>query len=197
VLAGMTPDEPEVHGLVALMELQSSRLRARVGPNGEAVRLLDQNRARWDRLLIGRGLAALERAEGLTAEPGLYHLQAAIASCHARATVPAETDWTRIAHLYAKLVAVTGSPIVRLNQAVAVGMAAGPAAGLALVEALMAEGALDTYHYAPSVRGDLLEKLGRRSEARAEFERAARLTKNARERDLLEARAQACRPPTG
>jgi predicted RNA polymerase sigma factor len=197
VLAGMTPDEPEVHGLVALMELQSSRLRARVGPNGEAVRLLDQNRARWDRLLIGRGLAALERAERLTAEPGLYHLQAAIASCHARATVPAETDWTRIAHLYAKLVAVTASPIVRLNHAVAVGMAAGPAAGLALVEALMAEGALDTYHYAPSVRGDLLEKLGRHSEARAEFERAARLTKNARERDLLRARAAACGPPAG
>jgi RNA polymerase sigma factor (sigma-70 family) len=197
VLAGMTPDEPEVHGLVALMELQSSRLRARVGPNGEAVRLLDQNRARWDRLLIGRGLAALERAERLTAEPGLYHLQAAIASCHARATVPAETDWTRIAHLYAKLVAVTASPIVRLNHAVAVGMAAGPAAGLALVEALMAEGALDTYQYAPSVRGDLLEKLGRHSEARAEFERAARLTKNARERDLLRARAAACGPPAG
>ena len=195
VLAGMAADEPEVHGLVALMELQSSRLRARVGTGGEAVRLLDQNRARWDRLLIGRGLAALERAEQLTAEPGRYHLQAAIASCHARATGPAETDWTSISHLYAKLVTVTGSPIVRLNHAVAVGMAGDPAAGLALVDALMAEGALDTYHYAPSVRGDLLEKLGRHAEACAEFERAARLTKNARERDLLRARAEACGPP--
>ena len=197
VLAGMAPDEPEIHGLVSLMELQSSRLQARVGPGGEAVRLLDQNRARWNRLLIGRGLAALERADQLAAEPGPYHLQAAIASCHALATEPAETDWTHIARLYAKLVAVTGSPIVRLNHAVAVGMAAGPAPGLALVDALMAEGALDTYHYAPSVRGDLLEKLGRHAEARSEFERAARLTKNARERDLLRARATACVPPAG
>jgi predicted RNA polymerase sigma factor len=197
VVAGMAPEEPEVHGLVALMELQSSRLRARVGPNGEPVRLLDQNRARWDRLLIGRGLAALDRAERLTNEPGSYQLQAEIAACHARAALPGETDWTRIADLYALLVVVTRSPIVRLNHAVAVGMAKGPAAGLALVDALMAEGELDTYHYAPSVRGDLLEKLGRTSEARVEFERAARLTKNVRERDLLSARAQACGPSVG
>ena len=194
VLAGMVPEEPEVHGLVALMELQSSRLRARVGPNGEAVRLLDQNRARWDRLLIGRGLAALERAERLASEAGPYQIQAAIAACHARATVPGDTDWTRIADLYARLVVVTRSPIVRLNHAVAVGMAKSPGAGLALVDALIAEGELDTYHYAPSVRGDLLEKLGRTAEARVEFERAARLTRNARERDLLNARAQACGP---
>ena len=193
----MAPEEPEVQGLVALMELQSSRLRARVGPNGEPVRLLDQNRARWDRLLIGRGLAALERAECLTAEPGPYQLQAQIAACHARAAVPGETDWTRIADLYALLVVVTRSPIVRLNHAVAVGMAKGAAAGLALVDALMAEGELDAYHYAPSVRGDLLEKLGRTAEARGEFERAARLTKNARERDLLRVRAQACGPSAG
>jgi RNA polymerase sigma factor (sigma-70 family) len=195
VLAGMAADEPEVLGLVALMELQSSRLRARLGPDGEPVRLLDQNRARWDRLLIGRGLAALERAERLAAEPGPYQLQAEIAACHARASAPGETNWTRIADLYARLVAVTRSPIVRLNHAVAVGMAGGPAAGLSLVDALIAEGELDTYHYAPSVRGDLLEKLGRTAEARAEFERAALLTRNSRERDLLSARAQACGPP--
>ena len=193
-LAELAAGEPEVHGLVALMELQSSRLRARLGTHGEPVRLLDQNRARWDRLLIGRGLTALRRADRLTREPGSYHLQAAIAACHARATVPEETDWTRIADLYVTLIAATGSPIVRLNHAVAVGMADGPAAGLALVDALLAEGSLDDYHYAPSVRGDLLEKLGRHAEAHAEFERAAALTKNARERELLRARAQACVP---
>ena len=193
-LAELAAGEPEVHGLVGLMELQSSRLRARLGPHGEPVRLLDQNRARWDRLLIGRGLTALRRADRLTREPGSYHLQAAIAACHARATVAEETDWTRIADLYAALIAATGSPIVRLNHAVAVGMADGPAAGLALVDALLAEGSLDDYHYAPSVRGDLLEKLGRHAEAHAEFARAAALTKNARERELLRARAQACVP---
>jgi RNA polymerase sigma factor (sigma-70 family) len=193
-LAELAAGEPEVHGLVGLMELQSSRLRARLGPHGEPVRLLDQNRARWDRLLIGRGLTALRRADRLTREPGSYHLQAAIAACHARATVAEETDWTRIADLYVTLIAATGSPIVRLNHAVAVGMADGPAAGLALVDALLAEGSLDDYHYAPSVRGDLLEKLGRHAEAHAEFERAAALTKNARERELLRARAQACVP---
>ena len=192
-VAELAAGEAEVHGLVALMELQSSRLRARVGPNGEPVRLLDQNRARWDRLLINRGLTALRRADSLTEEPGPYQLQAAIAACHARATVAEETDWARIADLYATLVAITASPIVRLNHAVAVGMADGAEAGLALVDALLSEGALDTYHYAPSVRGDLLEKLGRTAEARAEFERAAALTKNARERALLHARAEACR----
>ncbi|HVG85420.1 MAG TPA: RNA polymerase sigma factor [Vicinamibacterales bacterium] len=193
-LAELAAGEPEVHGLVGLMELQSSRLRARLGPHGEPVRLLDQNRARWDRLLIGRGLTALRRADRLTREPGSYHLQAAIAACHARATVAEETDWSRIADLYVTLIAATGSPIVRLNHAVAVGMADGPAAGLALVDALLAEGSMDDYHYAPSVRGDLLEKLGRHAEAHAEFERAAALTKNARERELLRARAQACVP---
>ena len=196
-MAELVPDDPEVHGLVALMELQSSRLRARLGPKGEAIRLLDQNRARWDRLLIHRGLTALRRAEGMSGEPGPYLLQAAIAACHARATIPGDTDWSRIAGLYAALVALTGSPIVRLNHAVAVGMAEGPAAGLALVDALLAEGSLDAYHYAPSVRGDLLEKLGRHAEARTEFERAASLTKNTRERDLLIARAEAAAPAAG
>lgn len=189
-VAELAPEEPEVHGLAALMELQSSRLRARLGPDGEPVRLLDQNRARWDRLLINRGLTALRRAERLTAHPGPYLLQAAIAACHARATIPQQTDWSRIADLYAALVAITGSPVVRLNHAVAVGMAHGPAKGLALVDGLLAEGCLDDYHYAPSVRGDLLEKLGRHAEARTEFERAATLTKNTRERDLLLARAE-------
>jgi RNA polymerase sigma factor (sigma-70 family) len=192
VLAALAPGEPEVHGLVALMELQSSRLRARVGPSGEAVRLLEQDRARWDQLLIGRGLAALRRAELLGGEPGPHQLQAAIAACHARARTPGDTDWVRVARLYARLIERTGSPIVRLNHAVAVGMAEGPAAGLALVDALMMEGELASYHYAPSVRGDLLEKLGRAAEARAEFDRAASQTRNARERDLLVARARAC-----
>ena len=191
VLAGLAPAEPEVHGLVALMELQASRLRARVGPGGEAVRLADQNRARWDRLLIGRGLAGLRRAEALGNLSGPYALQAAIAACHARATSVETTDWRAIAALYARLVDITGSPIVRLNHAVAVGMAEGPLAGLALVDALTAEGLLGSYHYTPSVRGDLLERLGRRAEARVEFERAAGLATNARERELLRARAQA------
>jgi RNA polymerase sigma factor (sigma-70 family) len=192
VLAELAPGEPEVHGLVALMELQSSRLRARVGPSGEAVRLLEQDRARWDQLLIGRGLAALRRSERLGGEPGPYQLQAGIAACHARARRPGDTDWTLVRSLYARLIERTGSPIVRLNHAVAVGMAEGPAAALALVDALVSEGELASYHYAPSVRGDLLERLGRFTEARAEFERAAGQTKNARERDLLAARARAC-----
>jgi RNA polymerase sigma factor (sigma-70 family) len=191
VLARLAPDEPEAHGLVALMELQASRLRARVGPGGKAVRLPDQNRARWDRLLIGRGLAALRRAEQLGGRPGVYVLQAAIAACHARASKMEATDWPAIARLYESLIEVTGSPIVRLNHAVAVGMADGPLAGLKLVDALAAEGTLDSYHYAPSVRGDLLEKLGRLAEARAEFERASAMATNARERELLHARAQA------
>jgi RNA polymerase sigma factor (sigma-70 family) len=194
VLAELMPEEAEVHGLVALMELQASRLRARVGPKGEAVRLLDQNRARWDQLLVTRGLAALDRAEAKAGSPGPYMLQATIAACHARAMTPSDTDWRRIVDLYASLTELTGSPIVRLNHAVAVGMAEGPQAGLDLVDALVAERALESYHYAPGVRGDLLERLGRLSEARAEFERAAGLTKNARERELLLTRARACAP---
>jgi RNA polymerase sigma factor (sigma-70 family) len=193
VLAELAPGEAEVHGLVALMELQSSRLRARIGPHGEAVRLLDQDRARWDQLLITRGLTALRRAEALTSGTGgPYALQAAIAACHARARAAEETDWRRIVELYAALVDLTASPVVRLNHAVAVGMAEGSAHGLALVDALLAEGALKAYHYAPSVRGDLLEQLGRHAEARREFEHAAALTKNRRERDLLRRRARTC-----
>jgi RNA polymerase sigma-70 factor (ECF subfamily) len=192
VLAGLAPDVAEVHGLVALLELQSSRLRARLGPGGEPVLLMDQMRARWDQVLIGRGLAALRRAEELAPERGPYALQAAIAACHARARTPGETDWARIASLYARLVEMTGSPIVRLNHAVAVGMAEGPQAALALVDGLVEDPALASYHYAPSVRGDLLRKLGRLAEARAEFQRAAALTRNTRERDLLEARARDC-----
>ncbi|WP_375767487.1 RNA polymerase sigma factor [Archangium gephyra] len=192
ILAGLAPEEPEVHGLVALMELQASRLRARVGPSGEPVLLMEQNRARWDRLLIHRGLAALERAEKLGGERGPYALQAAIAACHARALTPEQTDWARIAALYAELAELTSSPVVELNRAVAVGMASGPVAGLELVDALDAEGALEGYHLLPSVRGDLLAKLGRLDEARAEFERAASLTRNARERQLLLERAAAC-----
>jgi RNA polymerase sigma-70 factor (ECF subfamily) len=192
VMAGLAPQEPEVHGLVALMELQASRLRARVGPSGEPVLLLDQDRGRWDHLLIRRGLAALERAEALGGTLGPYALQAAIAACHARALTPAETDWPRIVALYDALAQVAPSPIVELNRAVAVGMAFGPAAGLELVEALAAEPALQRYHLLPSVRGDLLTKLGRFDEGRAEFERAALLTGNARERTLLLERAAAC-----
>ena len=195
ILGELAPGEAEVHGLSALMELQSSRLRARVGPHGEPVRLLDQNRARWDRLLIGRGLTALRRGQQLAREPGPYLLQAAIAACHATATVAEDTDWHRITALYASLVEVTGSPVVRLNHAVAVAMADGAAAGLALVDALAAEGTLAHYHYLPSVRGDLLERLGRRDEAAAEFEHAAAVTKNASERELLQARAGAARAP--
>jgi RNA polymerase sigma-70 factor, ECF subfamily len=194
MLATLVPAEAEVHGLVALMELQASRFRARVGPHGEAVLLLDQDRGRWDRLLIGRGLAALARASALDGGGGFYALQAAIAACHARAAFPEATDWTRIATLYARLVDVTRSPIVRLNHAVAVGRADGPAAGLALVDALAADPSLAAYPYLASARGDLLERLGRRPEARAEFTRAAALTQNARDRDALLARARADSP---
>jgi RNA polymerase sigma-70 factor (ECF subfamily) len=189
ILAGLAPKEPEVHGLVALMEIQASRLRARTGPRGEPVLLLDQDRARWDRLLIRRGLAALERAEELGGAFGPYVLQAAIAACHARAHTAADTDWERIVALYDALAQITPSPVVELNRAVAVGMAFGPAAGLELVDTLVDEPALKGYHLLPSVRGDLLMKLGRMDEAREEFERAASLTRNARERELLLDRA--------
>jgi predicted RNA polymerase sigma factor len=192
ILAGLVPKEPEVHGLVALMEIQASRLHARLGPSGEPVLLLDQNRARWDQLLIRRGLAALERAEELGGALGAYALQAAIAACHARARIAEETDWTRIAALYDALAELTPSPIVELNRAVAHSMAYGPAAGLALVDTLTSEPTLKGYHLLPSVRGDFLVKLGRFEEARAELERAASLTRNARERELLLDRAAAC-----
>jgi RNA polymerase sigma factor (sigma-70 family) len=194
VLAELAPSEPEVHGLVALMEIQASRARARVGPTGEPVVLLEQNRAHWDQLLIRRGLAALERAERLASAAGPYVLQASIAACHARARTAADTDWRRIARLYDELAASAPSPIVELNRAVAVAMAFGPQAGLDLADALLSEPALKEYHHLPSVRGDLLAKLERFDEARAEFERAAALTHNARERDLLFARARACVP---
>jgi predicted RNA polymerase sigma factor len=189
VLAELVPMEPEVHGLVALMEIQASRLRARVGPDGAPVRLLDQDRARWDHLLIRRGLAALERAENLGGALGPYALQAAIAAGHARARTADDTDWIRIAALYDALSQIAPSPVVELNRAVAVSMAFGPAAGLELVDALATEPSLQGYHLLPSVRGDLLEKLGRLDEARDEFTRAASLTRNARERELLLARA--------
>ncbi|MFZ5620334.1 MAG: RNA polymerase sigma factor [Pseudomonadota bacterium] len=196
ILAGLTPQEPEVHGLVALMELQTSRLRARTGPSGEPVLLLDQDRARWDRLLIRRGLDALERARAASEARGdalgPYALQAAIAACHARARTADETDWPRIAALYDALAETAPSPVVELNRAVAVAMAFGPAAGLELVDALLAEPSLKNYHLLPSVRGDLLARLGRLEEARAEFRRAADLTQNARERRLLLERAMAC-----
>lgn len=193
VLAELAPREPEVHGLVALMEIQASRSRARVGPSGEPVLLLDQDRARWDHLLIRRGLAALERAVELGGALGPYALQAAIAVCHARARTPAETDWERIAALYDALAQLAPSPVVELNRAVAVAMAFGPAAGLELVDALTLEPSLKAYHLLPSVRGDLLAKLGRVDEARVEFERAASLTRNVRERTLLLERAAVCR----
>ena len=189
ILAELAPTEAEVHGLVALMEIQASRAAARVGSSGEPVLLLDQDRSRWDQLLIRRGLAALERAENLGGARGPYALQAAIAACHARARVPWGTDWARIAALYAALAQVTPSPIVELNRAVAVGMALGPEAGLAIVDSLLAEPSLKNYHLLPSVRGDLLSKLGRGGEARAEFERAASMTRNTREKELLLARA--------
>jgi RNA polymerase sigma factor (sigma-70 family) len=189
ILVGLVPDEAEVHGLVALMEIQASRSRARVGPTGEPILLLDQDRGRWDHLLIRRGLAALERAEQLTRSRGSYTLQGAIAACHARARTGDETDWQRIATLYAELAELTPSPIVELNRAVAVGMAFGPAAGLELVDELASEASLKNYHLLPSVRGDFLSKLDRFDEARAEFERAASLTRNARERDFLLERA--------
>jgi RNA polymerase sigma-70 factor, ECF subfamily len=189
ILAGLAPGEPEVHGLVALMEIQASRLRARLGPSGEPVLLLEQDRGRWDHLLIQRGLAALERADALTSSPGPYAVQAAIAACHARARTPEETDWGRIAVLYQDLMRLTPSPVVELNRAVAVGMADGPAAGLEIVDGLTSEPALGSYHLLPAVRGDLLSKLGRMEEARLEFERAAALTQNLREREILLGRA--------
>jgi RNA polymerase sigma factor (sigma-70 family) len=193
ILAGLAPDEPEVHGLVALMEIQASRSRARIGPAGEPVLLLDQDRARWDRLLIGRGLAALERAEAVGGGAlGPYALQAAIAACHAQAPTGEDTDWERIVALYDALAELTQSPVVELNRAVAMAMAFGPEAGLRIVDELVAEGALDGYHLLSSVRADLLQKLGRRDEARVEFELAASMTRNARERELLLDRAAAC-----
>ena len=192
ILAGLVPEEPEVHGLVALMEIQASRSRARVRPSGEPVLLLDQDRAKWDHVLVRRGLAALARAEELGGAEGPYALQAAIAACHARARTGDETDWARIAELYATLGRITPSPIVDLNRAVAVSMALGPAAGLELVDKLTGDPSLKTYHLLPSVRGDLLAKLGRSDEARDEFERAATLTRNGRERDLLLRRAADC-----
>lgn len=191
ILAELTPDEPEVHGLVGLMEIQASRAAARVSSTGEPILLLDQNRALWDQLLIHRGLAALDRANKLTSAPGPYALQAAIAACHARAVTANSTDWPRIAELYAELAKVAPSPVVELNRAVAVAMAFGPAEGLALVNALSSEPSLRSYHLLPSVRGDFLFKLGRFDEARADFERAASLTRNARERELLLGRARA------
>ncbi|HEY2672122.1 MAG TPA: RNA polymerase sigma factor [Rugosimonospora sp.] len=192
ILAELAPREAEVHGLVALMEIQASRLRARVGPSGEPVLLLDQDRAGWDQLLIRRGLAALDRADRLGAAPGPYLVQAAIAACHARARTAEQTDWARIAALYRVLVELTPSPVVELNRAVALAMAFGPAAGLDVVDALTSEPSLREYHLLPSVRGDLLAKLGRYDEARTEFERAASLTRNSRERDLLLRRAGEC-----
>jgi RNA polymerase sigma-70 factor, ECF subfamily len=189
VLAELAPGQPEVHGLVALLEIQSSRTAARTGPTGEPILLLEQNRSRWDRLLIRRGFEALARAQALPGAGGPYVIQASIAACHARALTPAETDWAMIAALYAVLVGLTGSPIVELNRAVAVGMAEGPAAGLAIVDGLAAVPALHDYHLLPSVRADLLARLGRHDEARAELERAAALTKNMRERSMLLARA--------
>jgi len=192
IVAELVPREPEVHGLVALMEIQASRSRARTGPSGQPVLLLDQNRARWDHVLIRRGLTALERAEKLGGARGPYALQAAIAACHARAHTAEETDWVRIAALYAALSQALPSPVVELNRAVAVAMAFGPAAGLEIVDRLTAEPSLAGYHFLPSVRGDLLAKLGRLDEARGELERAASLTRNARERELLLERAAAC-----
>ena len=192
ILAELMPQEPEVHGLVALMEIQASRLKARTGPAGEPILLLDQNRARWDHLLIRRGLAALDRAEAFGGSLGPYALQAAIAACHARARTADETDWTQMTALYDALGQLTPSPIVELNRAVAYGMAFGPAAGLEIADGLVEEPALKSYHLLPAVRGDLLAKLGRSAEARAEFQRAASLTQNARERTLLRERADRC-----
>ena len=192
ILAQLVPSEPEVHGLVALMEIQASRSGARIGPSGEPILLLDQNRARWDQLLIHRGLSALQHAEELGDALGPYALQAAIAACHARARTASETDWQRIATLYDALAQLMPSPIVELNRAVALAMAFGPAAGLELIDTLASEPSLRAYHLLPSVRGDFLFKLGRFVEARAEFERAASLTRNTRERDLLLDRARAC-----
>ena len=192
IVAELAPGEAEVHGLVGLMEIQASRSKARVGPTGEPVLLLDQSRAQWDQLLIHRGLAALQRAQELRTAPGPYMLQAEIAACHARASTPEETDWRRIVDLYGTLAKVTPSPVVELNRAVAVAMAFGPAAGLELVDALVTERSLGQYHLLPSVRGDLLQKLNRNAEAQIEFERAASMTRNSREVELLLARARAC-----
>jgi RNA polymerase sigma factor (sigma-70 family) len=192
ILAELVPNEPEVHGLVALMEIQASRSGARIGPSGVPVLLLDQDRTRWDHLLIRRGLAALERAEQLDGAFGPYALQAAIAACHARAHTPEETNWPRIAALYGSLSQLTPSPVVELNRAVAISMAFGPAAGLGIVDTLTSEPSLRNYHLLPSVRGELLTKLGRFDEAHTEFERAASLTRNIRERDLLFERASRC-----
>jgi RNA polymerase sigma factor (sigma-70 family) len=192
ILAELAPHESEVHGLVALMEIQASRSRARTGPTGEPILLLDQDRGRWDHLLIRRGLAALVRAEKLGGIQGPYALQAAIAACHARARTADQTDWPRIVTLYEALARVTPSPVIELNRAVAVAMASGPAAGLEVVDRLSAEPSLKNYHLLPSVRGDFLKKLGRFEEARSEFERAATLTRNTRERDLLLDRAREC-----
>jgi RNA polymerase sigma factor (sigma-70 family) len=197
ILAGLAPDEPEVHGLMALMEIQASRFKARVAADGTPILLLDQNRARWDQLLIRRGLTALQRAESLAAEPGPYVLQAAIAASHARARNADETDWRAIASLYGRLARLTGSPVVELNRAVAVGMASGPEAGLAVTEPLVEERSLKGYHLLPSVRGDLLMKLQRYEEAAAELRRAAELAGNARDRALLLDRVAACERATG
>jgi predicted RNA polymerase sigma factor len=198
ILAELVPNEPEVHGLVALMEIQASRTRARVGPRGEPILLLNQDRTRWDHALIRRGLAALERAEAIGGAYGPFTIQAAIAACHGRAHTAGETDWQRIAALYDALAQLTPSPVIELNRAVAVSMAFGPAAGLELIDGLVGEGSLKNYHLLPSVRGDLLNKLGRLDEARVEFERAAALTQNTRERSLLLDRARACieNPPS-
>jgi RNA polymerase sigma factor (sigma-70 family) len=195
ILAGLVPEDAEVHGLAALMEIQASRLRARTGPSGEPVLLFDQDRSRWDQLLIRRGLDALARGESLSEEHGPYMVQAEIAACHARARVAADTDWSRIANLYSRLAALTPSPIVELNRAVAVSMASGPAAGLEIVDSIAGEPSLKSYHLLPAVRGDFLSKLGRSSEARNEFERAAGLTRNARERELLLRRARSVDSP--
>jgi RNA polymerase sigma factor (sigma-70 family) len=192
ILAELEPREPEVHGLVALMEIQASRARARTGPGGEPILLMEQNRALWDQLLIRRGLAALKRAEDLGGTRGSYALQAAIAACHAQARTPGETDWKQIANLYGELAQLSPSPVIELNRAVAVGMAFGPEAGLEIVETLLSDPALKTYHLLPAVRGDFLIKLGRLEEARADIERAASLTRNQRERALLLARARNC-----
>ncbi|HET9754574.1 MAG TPA: RNA polymerase sigma factor [Myxococcales bacterium] len=197
ILAGLLPAEPEVHGLVALMEIQASRAAARTGPSGEPVLLLDQDRGRWDQLLVRRGLAALRRAQELGGAEGPYALQAAIAACHARARTAAETDWARIASLYEVLARVAPSPVVELNRGVALSMASGPAAGLPVVEALEAEPSMKAYHLLPAVRGDLLARLGRFAEARDQFERAAALTRNAREQTLLRARAAECAAQAG
>jgi RNA polymerase sigma-70 factor, ECF subfamily len=197
ILAQLLPSEPEVHGLVALMELHASRTRARISPTGDPVLLLDQDRSRWDWLLVGRGLAALERAESTRGAVGPYTLQAAISACHARARAAEDTDWERIVALYDGLAQVMPSPVVELNRSVAIGMAFGPEAALELVEGLRSEPALRDYHLLPTVRGDLLEKLGRNEEARAEFQRAASLTQNSREREVLLARMAGCSPRNG